>query len=436
MGVRLAVLATALVCWTTAAIAAPAAPSSDPFYSYAGSLAKLAPGTVLKTRTVPVDLGDELAAPITATQVLYRTTDQIGEPAVTVATIIKPLISTGGTRLLSYQTAYDGVSDTCRPSYQLQGGSPTNTILVAENALILAYVEQGFTVVTTDYEGPTDDYGAGQEEGYNTLDGIRAAEHALDLPTTTGVALVGYSGGSIASEWASQEQPTYASALHLIGVAEGGIPVDFTHNLNYIAGSSDWAGAIPAVGMGLLRAYKLDPNAWLSAYGKQVEASVEQGCLNPSAYPGLTFPQLLAPQYKNWQQVPELVKIFNNTIMGRGATPKEPLLMGVGDADGTGDGVMIAKDVQELADEYCKRGVNVEFHIYNGLNHIEALTGFEPQALAFVHEVYNGETPSDGCSGVTPGNALTPLPTPKPAAKKVHKKKHTDKRVKNKHGHR
>ena len=80
----------------------------------------------------------------------------------------------------------------------------------------------------------------------------------------------GIRGGSIASEWASELQPSYAPELDLIGVAEGGIPVDFTHNLAYINGSSSWAGAIPAVTLGVIRAYKLDLAKYASQQGMQI----------------------------------------------------------------------------------------------------------------------------------------------------------------------
>ncbi len=49
--------------------------------------------------------------------------------------------------------------------------------------------------------------------------------------------MVGYSGGSIATEFASELAPKYAPELNIVGVAEGGIPVDFAHNLTYINGS-------------------------------------------------------------------------------------------------------------------------------------------------------------------------------------------------------
>src|SRR5262245_13165896 len=61
------------------AAASPRVPSSDPFYAYSGSLRSMAPGAVLRTRQVTVSAS---GAPLglTATQVLYRTTNQLGEP--------------------------------------------------------------------------------------------------------------------------------------------------------------------------------------------------------------------------------------------------------------------------------------------------------------------------------------------------------------------
>jgi hypothetical protein len=399
---------------TASAGAAPTTPSTDSFYAYKGSLAAVAPGTVLRTRQVQISAaGAPQAYP--ATQILYRTTDQLGRPSATVATMIQPAgAGVAPTKLLSYQTFYDGVASTCRPSYTLQGGDPSNTTANADEALMLDYVSQGFAVVTSDYEGPTDDYGAGHESGYGTLDAIRAAEHQLGLTAKAPVGLVGYSGGSIASEWASELQPRYAPELNLIGVAEGGIPADYIHTTAYIDGSSTWAGAIPAVTLGLIRAYKLNVSKYASAKGMEIFKQVEQGCLNASAYPGLKLADLLKPQYKDWHKVPIFARIFNNSIMSFAGTPKEPLLMGVGDADGTGDGVMIDKDVQELAYIYCSRHVSVQFHVYANSDHVEAAPQFEAQAVQFLQQVYNGQTPASECSSITPGNPFTPLPIPKP----------------------
>jgi hypothetical protein len=229
--------------------------------------------------------------------------------------------------------------------------------------------------------------------------------------------LVGYSGGSIASEWASELAPTYAPELDLIGVAEGGIPVDYAHTVGYIDGSSSWSGAIPAVSLGLLRAYKLDVAKYASSYGIQVYREVAEGCLNATAYPGLKLKDLLKPQYRDWRKVPIFVRIFNDAIMSEAGTPNQPLLMGVGNADGTGDGVMIAKDVQELAYTYCTRHVPVAFHVYSNSDHVQAAPQFEAQAVQFLQALYNGQTVTNECSSITPGNPLTPLPNRSEAKK-------------------
>ena len=400
---------TMLLALITAGVAAaaPAPPTSDPFYVPSGSPAGVSPGTVLRSRPIAVNFSG--LPGVTGTQVLYRTTNQLGQASATVATIIHPPVPSR--KLLSYQTFYDGVAATCRPSYTLQSGAGSPG---TEEALMLPYLTQGFTIVTADYEGPTDDFGAGRESGQNTLDAIRAAEHTLGLPAgSTPVGLLGYSGGSVASVWAAEVQPGYAPELRLNGVAAGGIPADFAHNLKYVDGSSDWAGAIPAVGIGEARAYHLNLAPYLSATGAQVAAKQEQGCIDPAGYPGLTFEKMLRPQYQDWQKVPAFIRMFNDSILGRGRTPAEPLLMRVGNRGDGGDGVMIAGDVQQLAYEYCRRGVSVDFQVLNGDDHYKAAVPFEASALSFLDARYAATPATNTCASVTPGNALTPLPPPK-----------------------
>ena len=76
--------------------------------------------------------------------------------------------------------------------------------------------------------------------------------------------------------------------------------------------------------------------------------------------------------------------MFNRLIMSRTGTPKGPLFLANGNSDGTGDGVMVAKDVQALAHTYCQRGVSVQFHEYKGLDHGQSFAPFSAGALAFL----------------------------------------------------
>jgi hypothetical protein len=117
VGVSLGLALTLSACVSGSAAAGTLAPASDPFYTYTGALQNVAPGSVLKMRAVRIALTGAVPA-LSATQVLYRTQDQLGQPTATVATIIRPLAPLGPTKLVSYQTFYDGVASTCRPSYR------------------------------------------------------------------------------------------------------------------------------------------------------------------------------------------------------------------------------------------------------------------------------------------------------------------------------
>jgi hypothetical protein len=320
-----------------------------------------------------------------------------------------------GTKIVAYQTAYDALGSECDPSYTLQGGNPSDSTAQDEELAIAAYVVAGFTVTVPDYEGTNLDWGAGQESGYGTLDAIRATESYLGASSSTEAGMLGYSGGSIATEWASELAPSYAPELNIVGAAAGGVPVDFAHNLTYINGDDDWSGVIPAVLVALGRAFGVNISPYLSAYGEQVTSQVSGQCIASfaSAYPGLTVQQLLLPQYSNPFDVPVLVSILNHLIMGTsGGTPAEPLLFGVGDSDGTGDGIMIAGDVEALAHEYCQRGVPVTFSVYPLLPHSDAAVPFEAQALSFLEGRFNGGAAPNGCASIGQGNSLAPLPQP------------------------
>jgi hypothetical protein len=411
-----AALATSVALAGAATSSGPALPTSDPFYTYTGTtpLAQVTPGTVLKARPVTIVISG-VPRPFSASQVLYRTEGELGQPTVTVATVIKPLLSTGSTKLVSYQTFYDGLGAQCDPSYTLQGGNPSYSDAQLDGTLLEDYLLAGDTVVTADYEGEDLDWTAGYESGYDTLDGVRAAEHTLNLPSSTPVGMVGYSGGSIATEWASELAPSYAPELHIVGAAEGGIPVDFAHNLNYIDGSPAWSGIIPGVLDALTRAFGESLTPYLSPYGQQLVSQSSGACINSlyGAHPGLTVAKLVKPAYTNVLKIPAFVKIVNKLTMGTvPGHPEEPLLMAVGDADGTGDGVMIATDVEALAHEYCQRGVSVSLSIYKGLTHTVAAVPFEVAALAFLGERFAGVAPTDGCSSIGTGSSLAPLPVP------------------------
>jgi hypothetical protein len=423
----LAAVAT-LALAASSAQAAPPKPGEDPFYSYGGAtpLAQLAPGTVLKTRTLPYHVAG-LPLPVKAVQLLYRSTSQTGAPTVNVTSVLVPPLSVGPPKIVAYQSFYDSLNPDDEPSWAISGGvSLGGAIPQVESLLFAPELSAGNTVVIADTEGQAADFAAGPEYGINTLDGLRAAiaSPTTGLAATKKIGMIGYSGGAIATEWATELAPSYAPDIdrRLVGAAIGGVLVDPAHNLHYVEGSLVWSGVIPMAIIGVSRAFHIDLTPYLSEYGKQVYAKLEKASISEALahYPGLTWAQLAKPEYPTPESIPIYVKTVNQLIMGTGGTPTAPLLIGqgaLGELEGTagnkpgigeGDGVMIAGDVRSLAREYCSRGVAVDYTQYP-LGHIGTAVPWVSSAIPWLAARFAGQPAPQNCASIAPGNPLAPI---------------------------
>src|SRR3954469_1550290 len=317
-----ALLGLASVAGPHADAAGTPSPDRDQFYRYTGAkpLAQIAPGTILKQRGLRTSFGTQ-RTPVPAVQLLYRTTDQLGAPSVTVTTVLLPEHRRIAPRVVGYLSFYDGLGAKCDPSYTLNGGkadSATEQQSMEEDLLINWYLSQDFILTVPDFEGTGLHGMAARESGFGSLDAIHATESYLRVGASTPVGLSGYSGGALAADWAAELAPSYAPELNIVGVAAGGVPVHFFHNLTYINGSQDWSGIIPAVLTALSRAYGLDLSAYLNDYGKSLVAKDSTGCIGDfnGTHPGLTIQKMLKPQYADVRSIKVFVDVINKLIMG------------------------------------------------------------------------------------------------------------------------
>lgn len=427
-------LLAALVA-SVAALAVPsmagAASANDAFYKYTGStpLASIAPGTPLKTRNIPYHILG-LATPLRSTQILYRATDAQKRPTVNVTSVIQPscFLCLNREKVISYQSFYDSLNPEDQPSVQIAGGlSLTGVIPQIETVLFAPFLLAGYSIVISDTQGQTADFAAGPEYGTNTLDSIRAAIKApqVDLSSNAKVAMIGYSGGAIATEWAAELAPTYAPDLNknLIGAAYGGVLVDPDHNLPYVGGSSIWAGVAPMALIGVARSYGIDLQPYLNDYGKTLVTKLEKASIINvlGQYSGLKWTDFVKPQYANPHSIQAYVEAANKVIMGTGGTPKIPMLVGQGtggELEGTpanatygkGDGVMVAGDVRTLLRSYCSKGIKVKYNEYGG-SHITSALEWLPQAISWTFDrfsLFGSLTVPNNCSSIKPGNSLAP----------------------------
>jgi hypothetical protein len=427
-----------LVSAAVAALAAPCVASAatttpDPFFQYTGStpLSDIAPGTVLKSRTITVYIAG-FTTSAKATQIVYRSTDALQRPTANVTTILTPDCSAGASacvnknKVLSYQSFYDSLNPEDAPSRAFAGGKRFPDLFAGvETILFNSYAKKGYTIIVSDTEGQKADFAAGPEYGYNTLDAIRAAFNspAIGLSPDAKVAMMGYSGGAIATEWAAELAPTYAPDLsdNLIGATFGGVLVSPEHNLTYVEGAPIWGGVMPMAIVGVARSYDIDIKKYLTQRGLDVYNRIEKASIAYvlGQYTNVTWKDLVKPEYQDRTKIPEYVMAVNKVIMGTGGTPSIPLQIGQGTGGtlegtkvsplwGKGDGVMLAGDVRSLARQYCAQGVKIEHKEY-GTSHVLSIANWLPAATAWIDDRFAGKAAPDNCASIAPGNPLDPL---------------------------
>lgn len=412
-------------------VASAATTTPDPFFQYTDSapLSSFAPGTVLKTRTISLYvLG--LKTSMKAVQLVYRSTDALQRPSANVTTVILPNcvgICPNKDKVISYQSFYDSLNPEDGPSRALAGGkSAPDLIPGLETLLISPFLQKGYTIVIPDVQGPNADFASGPEYGYYTLDSIRAAMNSQDvgLPWNAKVALMGYSGGAIGTEWAAELAPTYAPDLsdNIISASFGGVLVMPDHNLTYVQGAPLWGGVVPMAFIGIARSYEIDITKYLSDRGLEVYNKMKtQSIMNVlGAYTNVTWQDIVKPEYLDRTTIPDYVNNVNKLIMGTGGTPAIPLqiVQGTwGEFEGTkaspvfgkGDGVMIAGDVRTLARQYCAQGVKLHYTEV-GLSHfVTAATSWLPSAISWTADRFAGKPAPQNCANIAPGNPLTPV---------------------------
>src|SRR5581483_6994197 len=181
------------------------------------------------------------------------------------------------------------------------------------------------------------------------------------------------------------------------------IPANYVDHFAYINGTVEYSAAIPAELLGLSRAYGVDLARYLSPYGRKVVQQEAAGCIASAfgKYPGLTVQQIMQPAYRDLAHVAPFSTMLRDQTMGTAATrPREPLLMAVGNADGRGDGAMVAADVKALARRYCREGLAVDYQEYPKASHIEAAAFFEPETGPFLQARFAGLPFVDNCSSL------------------------------------
>jgi Secretory lipase len=378
-------------------------PYHDSFYTQPNPMPDVPPGTVLNSRPVTITaLG--IPTSIQAWQILYASTGMTGQPVADVATVMLPgqAAATSPRPLLSYQVAEDADTMNCAPSYEMRQGTEV------EEPLIAAALEQGWAVVVPDYEGLNSDFTGGPQEGHGVLDAIRAAENFSPLGlagASTPVGMWGYSGGALATGWASELEPSYASGLNVKGVAEGGVPADFAPIVSNINGGP-FAGLYFDAAFGLARSYPqdIDLTTLLNPLGQAAAKIVTSECVEDIvAEYAFQNIQAYTNGFINPLSLPGVQAAITSDNLGQ-HTPVGPLFV----YQAANDEIIPLAGVQSLTDGYCQAGVPVDFVKDELSDHVSLAVTGAGAALNYLIARFAGDPAPSTCStgGVTVATTL------------------------------
>ncbi|WP_185981756.1 lipase family protein [Skermania sp. ID1734] len=322
-------------------------------------------GKILSSRSVAVLPPLAITNSFDSWQIWFKSTNAGGQPIAALTTLLKPKKWNG--KVVSNNYAIDGDGLQCNPSYALIHNGQIEAPDITRQLL-----GRGYAVVMTDYQGPLMAYAHGPTEGPEVLDGIRAA---LAFPAAglagSPVAMVGYSGGAIATVWAAQLQPTYAPELNMVGAAAGGTPAD----LSLLPPRMD--GKPPAAVLYLLAVLgvaKASPGALelLNSVGVQTGQKFKNSCFN-AAVLGVTPLPLRLLCTTNPYQTTVVQNIFALTKAGQ-QIPRMPIFLW----HGSNDLWIPLAGEQALYNTWKNAGVSIKLHVIPG-EHVTA--AYDPAAL-------------------------------------------------------
>lgn len=209
----------------------------DPFFDHwPEDLDTFEPGRVLAVRDITASAAPLVLVPIRQALLLkFRTTDAVGRPSHATATLVIPATAwtgPGDRPVLVNNLPIDALGRACNPSFTLANGfsfSHTNLTDFVPPTTHLAAL-RGYAVLIPDHEGPWMAYAEPYTAGHIVLDAIRAVRGSRSAEFgASRFAMVGYSGGAIATKGAVQLIDSYAPELApaIAGAALGGVPADY-----------------------------------------------------------------------------------------------------------------------------------------------------------------------------------------------------------------
>lgn len=186
----------------------------------------------------------------TGYKILYLSESVAGEAIAVSGLAAVPDDASTDRPVLSWAHGTTGLADACAPSKE--------TVQGTVELLLTGYLDRGWVVTATDYEGlgtpGLHPYLAGISEGRAVLDAIRAAQQLPDARAGTEAVVWGHSQGGHAALFAGELAAEWAPELQVRGVVAGAPPSELPVLAGALRGGA-YQGYLAMVAGGLHAAY-------------------------------------------------------------------------------------------------------------------------------------------------------------------------------------
>jgi pimeloyl-ACP methyl ester carboxylesterase len=370
-------------------------PEIDPFYLPPSPLPAGDPGTLIRWEPLPALAG------LRVWRILYRSTTLDGGDVAVSGTAFSPdqPAPPGGFPLIAMGHNTTGIAPVCAPSLD-----PFQPLPGADEAFyaqqVAGFVEGGFAVVATDYQGLGADgdlhpFLAGESAAYNVLDAARAARALPDLDLAPDTILWGHSQGGHAAAWAGQLAPAYAPDVQISGVILGAPAAEPALVLAAAIGQPE---PTPLTGYIVTLAY-----AWSQIYPEAAAA------------PALTPAALEKIDLVTYECIPTIAAAYADrpltdyvdaavltaepwtTLLERNAAGRLPIDAPVLVVQGTADPLVPAPTTEALVERLCALGTDVQFTLYPDVGHGAVIAAAMPDMLDWVTARREGTPVSSAC---------------------------------------
>lgn len=357
------------------------------------------PGTIIRSEPAPLllDPFNLSSSVVTATRIMYSSTDGEGTPIAVTGTVFVPKTQYAGASrrpLISYTPGTQGMGDSCAPSRQME------SLVEYEGLGIARTVGRGYAVGVTDYQGlgtpGTHTYMMREAQGRASLDIARAAKNleGSGLDDKTPIGLMGYSQGGGAAAAAAELAGSYAPELNIKGSAIGAPPADLGKVGANIDGTIYTAFALFAT-LGLAATEHIDPGTFLNAQGKELAGKVESACVfDLFSYANLDTSKYIASGKKLKQLLTEepFATAVSKQRIGK-LKPNAPVVINHSMAD---DVIPYAVGKQ-LGSDWCDRGTRVTFNPGVTPTHVGGLVPHVEKSMLFFEARFAGLNQASSC---------------------------------------